>query len=411
MTQTVVCKTISNFKDECYNPGDKFRYAVIVPSEVLAALETTREYEYVRLTPHGQDGVGTLAQIISFSDDHRAETYSTDQIHWACIRTSLQRQIGVTPTIEAETKVDIHECELTTLDSLAVHRHSAWEIQTRNITTDGAACYIHSKDMAELDELRAGDICELINTETSSRIRLPVEVYQHKNYQPGTIRLNGTTRKLLAVDSNDEGDNNTVQLRILNEEHQNGRSTREKVSNWIGRRFVDYSYMHLRVLPGYDRDEGRNIVRMNRDVIERLGIEENDRAYINWKDNRRNVRCQSGWNGDSSLEADPSSESSYGEEESLSVRMPSTERDNLNISVGDSIRIRRDMGYQAGKQVSLSLFGILGVLIGTSQLLNMIFADFDLRYVLATVASATVLSIPIIWFILKPVRQKCRSPE
>lgn len=411
---TVICETISSFDSTCYDDEDKFRNAVIVPSSVLAAMDDTAEYGYVRVTPHDSTEFGVLTQIISFSDDHDPEEYSRDGCYMACIRTSLQRRIGLEPqdieSDDGDVKVDIYEYESETKGPLRVHRISAWEQQERDVTTDGFACYVHAADLADLPDLNEGDVAELTNPVTGSRIQLPVEPYEHKHYSRDTIRLNGVIRKLLRVHSVDEGANHEVRLRVLEGGNTPASGRLANVANWVGRRFVDYSYTHLRVLPGYDRDEGRNVVRINEDTMEGLGIEENDRALIRWQDEERNVRCQSGWENDDTLEPKETAESSYGEQESLSIRVPSSERDRLDISVGDNVRIRRDMKYQAGKQVSLSVFGILGVIIGTNRLINTLFDQITPFYVLTTVATLTVLSAVTIWFILKPVRQKCRTP-
>jgi len=415
---TLIAKTISDFDSHCFDSGDKFRYAVIVPEPTLSALENTAEYEYVRVAPQGEDGEGTLAQIVSFSDSHDAAVYSSDDgVSYACIRTELQREIGLEPDTERNDDnmyVTLRECDTTTLDGLGVHRVSAWEQQERDITTEGLAGYITADDMDSVDELQSGNPCEIVNPETGSRIQLPIRTYNHKSRKRNTIRLDGITRNLLRIQSKDEGngDGDSVRLRVLDDAETESRIT-ERLSDWIGRRFVDYSVSNFRVLPGYDRDEGRNVIRMNRDAMKGLGIDENDRVLLSWFDSeqkRRTVRCQSGWKEDTELEPETTSESSYGEDESLSVRVPSTERDELNISIGDSIRIRRDMRYQAGKQVSLSAFGILGVIVGTNQLINMLFDELDALYVLISVLSVVVLSIVTVWLIMSPVRQKCRTP-
>lgn len=410
VSSTVICKTISNFDDSCFEKGDKFRFAIIVSQHVLADLGDTEEYDYVRVTPHGSDESGTLAQIVGFSDDYSMEEYSTDGISWACVRTSLQKEIGLGPDIDRDTRIVIQECEIDALDSLTIHRESAWETQDRNITTDGITGYINSEDMNDLESLDDGDVAELVNPRTGSRIRVPIQTYRHKNYQSGTIRLDGTTRELLNVESKDEGDDNSVRLRVIPDEYDETEQYLRRFSKWIGRKFVDYSYTHLRVLPGYDRDEGRNVVRINQDAMERLGIEDNDRVIIGWGDRFRNVTCQTGWDEDEKLEP-KSTYDSYGEEESLSIRIPSTERDNLNISVGDSVSVRRDMRYQAGKQVSLSVFGILGVLIGTNQLINMFYSSINVQYIIVSILSIILPSLVAIWLILMPVRQKCRAPS
>jgi hypothetical protein len=414
---TVVSKTISDFRNHCFEDGDKFRYAVIVPQSTLSGLDETAEYEYVELSAPGAETDGTLAQIITFSDDHDVAEFSTDEGRpWACIRTRLQREIGLDPEggdDDENMEVVVRECDTETLDALNVHRVSAWEQEDRDITTEGLAGYISARDMDSADALERGDVCELINPKTGSRIQLPIETYDHKNRKDNTIRINGITRKLLRVDSKDEGEDNEVRLRILTDVEE-AETTLERASKWLGRRFVDYSYSNFRVLPGYDRDEGRNVVRMNEDAMKGLGIEENDRVLLSWMrgtKKRRNVRCQSGWEEDTALEPEAAPESSYGEEESLSVRIPSTERDNLNISVGDSIQIRRDMRYQAGKQVSLSAFGILGVIVGTGQLINMIFQRITLAYVVSAVTIVLVLSVLTVWLVMNPIRQQCRTPE
>ena len=411
---TVVSKTISDFRNHCFEDGDKFRYAVIVPQSTLSNLDDTEEYEYVEISSPDSDAEATLAQIIAFSDAHDPEEFSTDDgLPWACIRTKLQREIGLDPERDEQMTVEIRACDTTTLDSLSVHRVSAWEQEARDITTEGLAGYISAEDMVGTDELAGGDVCELINPKTGSRIQLPVETYDHKNRESGTIRINGITRKLLRVDSKDEGEDNELRLRIFTEVDEE-EGPLDRVSRWFGRRFVDYSYSYFRVLPGYDRDEGRNVVRMNEDAMKGLGIEENDRVILSWlreEKRQRNVRCQSGWDEDKVLEPEEAPESSYGETESLSVRIPSTERDELNISVGDSIQIRRDMRYQAGKQVSLSAFGILGVVVGTGQLINMIFDQISLAYVVSSVTIVLVLSVLTVWLVMNPIRQKCRIPE
>lgn len=422
---TVIAKTISDFDSRCFEPGDKFRYAVIVPQSTLAELEHTDEYEYVRVTPDEKTDDGALAQILPFSDDHDTTEFSSaDGIPYACIRTKLQQEIGLEPDTDRNDDnmyVALQECDTTTLNGLDVHRVSAWEQQERDITTEGLAGYITADDMDSLDKLQSGDLCEILNTETGDRIQLPIETYNHKNRRRNTIRLDGITRHLLDIESKDEGDGDgdSVRLRVLPDAGEES-SPVERVSDWIdrrldwvGRRFVDYSVSNFQVLPGYDRDEGRNVIRMNRDAMKGLGIDENDRVLLSWfneERKRRTVRCQSGWDEDTELEPETTSESSYGEGESLSVRVPSTERDDLNISIGDSIRIRRDMRYQAGKQVSLSAFGILGVIVGTNQLINMLFDEPSLQYVLISVLSVVVLSVVTVWLIMSPIRQKCRTP-
>lgn len=412
---TVICKTISDFRDHCFKDGDKFRYAIIVPKTVLSQLKNTNEYEYVELFSPESSTSGTLAQIITFSEEHDPNEFSTDDgVYFSCVRTKLQREIGLEPNDdEEEIPIEIRESDPVVLESLRIHRDSAWEQETRDITTEGLAGYITEDDFHNVAALNRGDICELINPETGSRIQLPIESYEHKQRENKTIRLNGITRKLLRVDSKDEGQNNTIRMRVLTEVDQGDRKL-DRLFTWIGRRFVDYSYSQLRVLPGYDRDEGRNVVRMNEDAMKGLGIEENDRIVMSWlkeTEKKRNVRCQSGWEEDKKLEPAESSESSYGEEESLSIRVPSTERDALNISVGDSIRVRRDMRYQAGKQVALSAFGILGVIVGTNQLINMIFDQISLTYIGTSIFSVLVLSVATVWLIMSPIRQKCRVPK
>lgn len=434
----VICKTISDFRDYCFKDGDKFRYAIIVPEVVLAQLEDTSEYEYVELSSPASESSGTLAQIITFSEDHDLDEFSTDDgTYYSCVRTKLQREIGLEPEEEGgeesdgddeeggeegggddeaedhNVPIDIRECDTEVIESLDVHRVSAWEQETRDITTEGVAGYMTEDKISDVEGLSSGDLCELINPRTGTRMQLPIEPNEHKQREDETIRLNGITRKLLRVDSKDEGENNTIRLRVLSDVEQTTGHL-DRVSTWIGRRFVDYSYSHFRVLPGYDRDEGRNVIRMNEDAMTGIGIEENDRIVMSWQRDtkrKRNVRCQSGWEEDKELEPEASAESSYGEDESLSVRVPSTERDSLNISVGDSIRVRRDMRYQAGKQVALSAFGILGVIVGTNQLINMIFDEISVAYIGTSLLSILLLSVVTVWLIMSPIRQKCRVPE
>ena len=413
---TVICKTISDFRDYCFKDGDKFRYAIIVPETVLAQLEDTSEYEYVELSSPESESSGTLAQIITFSEDHDLDEFSTDDgVYYSCVRTKLQREIGLEPEDEGDENIpiEIRECDTEVIESLDVHRVSAWEQETRDITTEGVAGYMTEDKISDVEGLNSGDLCELINPGTGARIQVPIEPNEHKQRKDDTIRLNGITRKLLRVDSKDEGEDNTLRLRVLSDvDRTAGRL--DRLSRWVGRRFVDYSYSHFRVLPGYDRDEGRNVIRMNEDAMTGIGIEENDRIVMSWQRDtkkKRNVRCQSGWEGDTELEPAASAESSYGEDESLSVRVPSTERDSLNISVGDSIRVRRDMRYQAGKQVALSAFGILGVIVGTNQLINMIFDEISVEYIGTSLLSILLLSVVTVWLIMSPIRQKCRVPK
>jgi hypothetical protein len=412
----VICKTISDFRDYCFKDGDKFRYAIIVPETVLAQLEDTSEYEYVELSSPESESSGTLAQIITFSEDHDLDEFSTDDgVYYSCVRTKLQREIGLEPEDEGDENIpiEIRECDTEVIESLDVHRVSAWEQETRDITTEGVAGYMTEDKISDVEGLNSGDLCELINPGTGARIQVPIEPNEHKQRKDDTIRLNGITRKLLRVDSKDEGEDNTLRLRVLSDvDRTAGRL--DRLSRWVGRRFVDYSYSHFRVLPGYDRDEGRNVIRMNEDAMTGIGIEENDRIVMSWQRDtkkKRNVRCQSGWEGDTELEPAASAESSYGEDESLSVRVPSTERDSLNISVGDSIRVRRDMRYQAGKQVALSAFGILGVIVGTNQLINMIFDEISVEYIGTSLLSILLLSVVTVWLIMSPIRQKCRVPK
>ena len=109
---TVVSKTISDFRNHCFEDGDKFRYAVIVPQSTLSNLDDTEEYEYVEISSPDSDAEATLAQIIAFSDAHDPEEFSTDDgLPWACIRTKLQREIGLDPERdEVAIRIDPERC-------------------------------------------------------------------------------------------------------------------------------------------------------------------------------------------------------------------------------------------------------------------------------------------------------------
>ena len=392
-TLLLTCKTFSHFDPESFSVWDKTRNAVLVPREAFDELQWLEDYGYARAFSSkrtNSSSEGTIVQVTGFSTDHDTDTYSTGGVYQACVRSTMQDRIGVDSTSK-EQYIHLRPCHQPSVHDLNVERVRNTEQADRDIVTHGSVCYIHEFTRRKLG-VNEDDTVEVLNPQTGGRICLPIKTGNNVHYSENWVRLDRNSRKLIGVeaDKNDEVDGvSRVTVRVPADlwERSFLGHWKQRAGEVLGKVFIDYSTVHLQVITGRDNDEDRNTVRMNADTMKSLGISEHDRVVLSWNARRESVRCLTDVRED--------------ETKPLEVRVPSTERDKLEVSLGDCVSVRRDMRYAAGKQMAFSVLGILAVLINADILLNLLGG-------LATVTLLTCLSILVFHFIMLPNRQKCR---
>jgi hypothetical protein len=192
------------------------------------------------------------------------------------------------------------------------------------------------------------------------------------------------------------------------------------------------------VRPGLDIDEERRIDRVEPDTRNLLGIENGDRIVIEWGGQEHNVKCL---DLPDSVDVDPESATSdelsqveddspngegtstsilSGNHSSNHIYMPSTERKAVNACIEDLVKVRRDMQYTMGKQVSVSILGILGAFIAGGPIFTQI-QSFVPEVLGASLPSIVIAGVGIIssglffifgslfliWILMYPKRQEC----
>lgn len=388
------CETLSHFDEESFPEWGRTRNAILLPREAFRRVNGLEEFGYAEAFPEGHgDSTGVVVQVAGFSDDHDSAAYTSSGRYEACVRSTMQDRIGV-DTTRGDQHVELRPIELPSVHGLTVERVRNTEQTDRDIVTHGSVCYIHEATRRELG-VEEEDVVEVLNPTTGARICLPIKVGDNVHYDEEWIRLDRNTRKLLGVEADRSDEVSGVQevsVRVPADLTDRSRTARwwRRATEWLGRRFVDYTTVRLRVTYGRDRDEDRNIVRLDPNTMKSLGIDEHDKAVLQWNKRQINARCLE------DIEADGTGP--------LEVRVPSTERDKLEVSVGDCVDVRRNMRYAAGKKMAVSLLGILGVLLGSNQLLLVV----DRLDMAPVIGLFSVLSVVIAYFILLPERQKCR---
>lgn len=410
-----VCDTISAFYDTSWDDDlDKLSNWVILPEELLDRLGI-EEYDYVDVRAAGADRERYTRSLLaaSFAAHHPAEWHRTDEgRHKVCIRTNLQNDIGCSVE-EGNSRVVISPSDVPSR-TMTVRRETSYTQQQQRGYIDHDVCHLH-RDFFESDEvgidIEPGDYVEAINQTNGRRIQLRAKEYVQRQFGKDDIRLHNDIAALLDVSPVDaDSIQNTVKIRSTSALKRTARRPlASRIAERLGKFFVDYNAMHIRVLPGYDQDERRNTVRVDRTVIEQLGIDPGDRVVISWRNESLTAKCLPPLARDERVvtEADDPDhllkvvERNDGHPE---IYIPSTERDKIDASVNDSVEIRRDMKYTFGKNVVVSIFSILAVVVGVQQLVAMRFPDASLlRIGLLLLPSVLVVLYAVLW----TERQKC----
>lgn len=408
-----VCDTISAFHDTSWNDElDKLSNWVIMPDELFDRLGIN-EYDYVDIRAADADEAhGRSLLATSFASHHPAAYHRTDGCHKVCIRTNLQHDIGCSVK-EGNPRVVISSSAVPSR-RMTVRRETSHTQQQQPSYIDHDVCHLH-RDFFDQDDtdvdIEPGDYVEVMNHTNGRRIQLRANEYVQRQFGANDIRLHNDIAALLDVSPVDvDGTGSMVEIRSTSALARDPElPLSRRFAERIGEFFVDYNAMHVRVLPGYNQDERRNTVRLDRKVIEQLGIEPGDRLVISWRDESLTAKClpplirdervvTEGTDANHLLRiVDPND----GHPE---IFVPSTERDKVDTSVNDSVEIRRDMKYIFGKNVVVSIFSILAVIVGIQQLVTMRFPDTSLlRIGLLLLPSVLVVLYAVLW----TERQKC----
>lgn len=389
---SILCETLSNFESDCFGETGGTRNAVILPAEVFEENDWIEEYGYARAVV-GENAaspeIGHVVQVAKFSSYHDAEEYSSNGIPEACVRSTLQDRIGVNFP-EGLGVVSLYPCESESVTGLKVERVTNVEQQQSDTDTLGAVCYIHETTRRKLG-IREGDPVEVVNSASGARIRLPTKTGGDLRYNEDWVRLDRNSRTHIAVEPYQAATDSasTVAIRVPPSTAEQRLPMRiyDRLAHHLGRIFVDYSKVRLQIIQGRDRDEDRNMVRLDESTMKSLGIKEHDKVILEWQDRTQSVRCLKDITDDGTGP--------------LKIRVPSTERDKLEVSVGDCVDVRRDMKYSAGKEAALSVLGFLAVLVNMDVILRYI----SLEYAIGLLGGLLLLTF---YLVLLPTRQQCR---
>jgi len=365
---TVTCDWPSSLDDNGYTFSegvDKSRNAIVVPGAVLDTLGI-EECEYVEATSASNPATpGVILQILSFEDvpDDESETK-------ASIRTNLMDEI---PGDQPDERVILRKIEIDSPDEFL----KSYPGYSDDIVKYDY-CYLSDEINSEIG-IEPGEYIESYNPQHGGRMPLKARKLRDRD-RPDKIRMSGQARNVLQLETGDE-------VRVRECVHARPSQIRwwERILGW----FVGFRELGLRVQIGRDRDEHRNAVRLSEDVMELLAVDPGDQIVLEWNGTPTSVRCLPPVEGDL---------------ESMGVKVPSTirDRDGFDVSIHDSVHVRRNMLYILRKQVALSTLGILGVLIGSLQVA--IYLELS---TIQAVPLAIFTSFIVVWLLLLPERQRC----
>lgn len=425
---TITVGEIEDFEQEDFKRyQDQFQHALIFPEQLIRDELGIAPYSYVDVTPTGLSWeAGETVYLLPFGEGfHPADgkpeglLKGSYQERIFSQRTSGTREVDIRPHETAREVGD--ESDLFVPVRLPVEKD-----------TGLSTCYINKGELAELP-YEDGDSVEIYNPENGNRANLRVEGMGR--LERGTIAVGNVNRDSLRVISIDErskegwGEQLGIRPPIEAKRPEIGLVERFKHGVWS--RFVGYNRINLEVQPGLDIDEERRIVRVEPDTRNLLGIDSGDRVVIEWGGTEHNVKCldlpdsvdvsaESATSEEVSKAADDGDDILTGNHSSNHIYMPSTERKSVDACIDDLVKVRRDMKYTMGKQVSLSILGILAALIAGEPFFSTI-ADYveaavtphvsgmfvPVLQVSAVVGLFFGLSILLVWVLLYQKRQEC----
>lgn len=356
--------------------------AIILPPDLFEEMGV-EPFCYIRAR-YGEDEEGKVIYAIPFSSDYDAAENAI------AISTNLMKEID--PNLGVRDEIQIEPVNAPCSDPLTVHR-------PYSDPHDGV-CYLDPKVLSDID-VESGEQIEIYNTETGGRVTLIADTLFKNDQSLKKIRLDLHSTEILDINFDD-----TVRVRAAVEiEHASKSSyltnTIKMLKNSILDYFVGSRQVLLRVKPGLDQDEYRGIIRVNRSTMGYLGVEEKDRIMLKWKGRETSVQCL------------PKSDDTT---EPLTVLVPSTVRDQIEVSNFDGVSVWRDRWYIFQKRIAISFLGILGVVFGTFQIttatsISEVLIDEVgvIGNLLVLLSLSAVLSIPVIWFLLLPVRSEVQD--
>ena len=379
----VRCERPSGFPDDAFRDEyDWFRNAIVLPPYVFRELGVD-PFCYLEAIPNEEPydwGAAVVVFAVAFE-----ETMDRDRTarlgHEAVIRTNLMNEIS--PLLEVDNEIRLRPVADRPTDELRAMRSYADQFS-------GEVCYVHPDVRSDIG-VDVGATVEAHHTVTGGRHHLELRELRSDRESTDVVRIDGHSRRVLDVELGE-----TVRLRKPKDVEPTRRGFETRLlDGLVGRRAVS-----LRVLPGLDRDEYRNIARINADTMRFLGIESGDIVTIEWKGRTATIRCM-----------DPPEGTSVPP---LSILLPSTERDRIDVSIYDACTVYRDVGYVFRKHLSLSTLGVLVVLLGAVQVVDVGAAIEGVSsagelVALTVVAVLTVAAVALatVWLMLYPERQRC----
>lgn len=363
----IECSWPSTLENEGYvfkNDIDKSRNALIVPQAVLEKLSIS-EYSYVKASVGPQSFQLTL-QVLSF------EEVPTDGPPWkASLRTNLMDELpGDPPAIPVRIAPSSIKYSTKELESYPGYSDDIVEYDY---------CYLSESVISEVNAA-SGEFIEIFSPEHGGRMPLRVRKLRDSEKNKTKARMSGQARNVLQLETGDK-----VGVR----ECVHAQPSHPKWWEQILIPIVGYRELGLRVQIGLDRDEHRNVVRISEDVMEILAVESGDQIILEWGGTSTSVRCLPPINDDL---------------KSMAIQIPSTvrDRDQFDVSIHDSVHVRRNTLYILKKKVALSTLGILGVIVGSLQIAILLNLSG-----IATVLLIVFTSFFVVWLLMIPERQRC----
>lgn len=385
----------SNFSDR----NDQFKNAIFLPGPVLNELFPSEHSNrgYVHVSVAGQDE-WEVFYAIPFSPDYTPECDSDTGLYLGFLRSNLQERIGGNPQ-DPTTRVEISPVNVPETRPLTLTR-----LSTHLETTENTLCHVNPTILDQLG-IESGGNVEAFNPETGARMQIVVRAAT--SLDEDHVALSTHVRKLLRVQipRETDGDTATTQIR-LRKPTTDGDITGtlwNRVANWVLKHTVDHHEIELRVYPAPNTDENRNIARLNEETMRILGIQDGDKVIVSSPTRQKSLRCLLASEESYLIKQDVSFEE--GDVSDRNILLPATEREAVETLVHDVVRVRRDQSYVVGKQIVPSLFSLLGVFIGGTQLLNIVSPDISQA---TTLAVLSLSSVAVVWTVLWPERQKCR---
>ena len=317
------------------------RDTVGLPHKAFRSLNIS-EYDYVRI--YGKRGSRIL----------RAKKLPAKSQQIVRLRAGTRHEIGV----DMEDMVKVERIEETSCVNVRVHFG-------RKEDVGQGKCRLHPKILKMLGTAEGG-LIELFNPDTGGRILLHAE--EHDLKYENAILIDKQIRRLLNVDEKTVGTEEAQQLKVRKNIFM---AKKESILDRLLKFIVGYKWLMLRVVMGIDVDEGKNIVRLRKDNINVLGLEENDVVDIYWRNKK--VECRVLQIPPlKSVGAPNLSASNYG----FAISICASERRKLDVDLFDIVRIRRSPQYVFKKHfdrailtsiTALGLYVMLMYQLGASQ--------------------------------------------